>query len=552
MLRTASRVSLSELQHLVGGTWSLDWVAAGQLVGFTGRIVAAGYDEETKLLYVDTDEGYRYDLPEWSINISAPEPAEETWEPVSQVEDFYPETRVTVADVERAHDAEVAHAADAPLCEFICGTAGTGKTFQQKALAAADTSRKLCATTGIAAVNLGEGVTINSLLHFPDTSGLRIEYELGRLHAMLIRMTESGYTRIVLDEVSMLDGNALDIIQLAIDEVNEKRLGRGAEPIGLTLVGDFAQLPPVKAPFAFEARCWEKFEANTTMLTEPRRQADPDFVRALQAVRRGDVSGAMTYFGARLTNRQIERFNGTTIFAKNDEVDRYNRLRLLDLHTDEVSFLNSRAGEQNSEWNKHIPPRLELKRGALVMILANKREAQEGIPSIEWPMLYANGDLGTLEDWTQHEVEIPDPLYKPPKPKEGEQVKDEDWPRIKVPQAVAMVRLHRTDRVVQVGHVHREKGEATGHKGVRAPREDITGWIDYLPLRVAYATTCHKSQGLSLDAVQIMFHSWFWQTPGMLYVALSRARTAEGLTLVGTPEQFKARIKTNPKVRRWL
>ena len=69
---------------------------------------------------------------------------------------------------------------------------------------------------------------------------------------------------------------------------------------------------------------------------------------------------------------------------------------------------------------------------------------------------------------------------------------------------------------------------------------------------VAYATTVHKSQGLSLDNVQVMFGNHFFKTPGMLYVALSRSRSPEGLRLVGSAGQFVGRCTVNPVVRSWL
>lgn len=81
---------------------------------------------------------------------------------------------------------------------------------------------------------------------------------------------------------------------------------------------------------------------------------------------------------------------------------------------------------------------------------------------------------------------------------------------------------------------------------------EIVGEITYLPLRLAWATTVHKSQGLTLDRCQINIGDSFFKYPGMLFVALSRARTLEGLRLVGTPQQFAQRCTVNPVVRPWL
>lgn len=421
---------------------------------------------------------------------------------------------------DNARDGEITESMDyepgtypeEPVFMYNGGTAGTGKTYNAIKRVEAYDDAKLCATTGIAAVNLG-GITINSLLQYGDTNGLRACYETGKLGALLKRLTNSGYYRLIVDEVSMMDGHQLDILVTAIEELNVWLGENGKRLFGMTLIGDFAQLPPIKAPFVFQRPTWGRFEPNITLLTEPRRQADGDFVRALQAVRRGDRPAAMAYFGPKLVQGSEDKFDGSTILATNAEVDRYNKLRMMDLHTPQEFFKSDRVGEQLSEWTKNIPDNIEMKAGALVMILANKNMKDFG-------MIYANGDLG-------HYVK-------------------------KLHENMAEVQLIRTGTSVMVESVLKEKGVATGHTGKKLPREDVKGSIRYMPLRVAYATTCHKSQGLSLDRVQIMFHNKFWASPGMLYVALSRARTPQGLRLVGTPQQFEARINVNPEIRRWL
>lgn len=416
-----------------------------------------------------------------------------------------------------------------PLFSFLGGPAGTGKTFlaRQRAELTSPPDAILCATTGIAAVNLG-GVTINSTLRYFDTLDLQTNYELGRLNQTLRKLVTSGYRRLVIDEASMLAGKQLTILCTAIDEVNEWARDNGEPEFGITLVADFAQLGPIKEEFAFQSPCWDRFEEHTTLLTEPRRQADPDFVRALQQVRRGDRE-AISYFRQFIGRAEDRNFDGTTILAKNDEVDRYNKIRMLELKTPEEYYLSTRGGEhQPSEW-KHIPDRLIVKKGCLVMVLANAYSG-EG-PRRE--LMYCNGDLGHFEG--REIVTIHDPVS-------GEEDDVE----------VANVRLIRTGDVVQVTGVHRIKTTATGNKGEKAPRDEKEGWIKYMPLRCAYASTVHRSQGLSLDRVQVMINSHFWIMPGMTYVALSRARTPGGLRIVGTAEQFVARIRANGAVQRWL
>lgn len=408
--------------------------------------------------------------------------------------------------------------ADEPQFMYLAGTAGTGKTYVGRLRATNYDDALLCATTGIAAVNLG-GTTINSILRYYDTASMQTEYEFGRLNVALKQIAGSGFRRLIIDEVSMMDGKQLDVLMLAVDEVNEWLVGQHERPLGITLVGDFAQLPPVKAPFVFERESWQRFEPNTLMLTEPRRQADPEFVRALQAVRRGDPA-ATDYFRPFMQPAAIPNFDGSSILAKNDEVDRMNKLRLLNLPGAVIPFAAVKTGKAAPEW-KHIPDVLELKPEALVMILAN---AYDRTDPQNPELIYANGDLGHFT--------------RP--------FREND------PTSPAYVRLHRTGTEVLVQRVVRENTKATGNKGKKAKREDVEGTISYLPLRVAYGTTVHKSQGLSLDNVQLMINSQFWMTSGMLYVALSRARTPQGLKIVGTADQFRARIRSNPKISRWL
>ncbi len=291
---------------------------------------------------------------------------------------------------ERAH-------LDPPLeatYEFIGGTAGTGKSFAAIQRATAYDDAILCATTGIAAVNLG-GCTINSLLMYHDTQDLRVAYEVGRL--------------------------------------------------GVS--------------FVFERPSWARFAANTTILTEPHRQTDRVFLRALQAVRSGNRDEAMAYFGPRIVQGEEQHYDGSTILATNAEVDRYNKLRLLSLQTPEETFRAVRLGKQSTEWVKHIPDVLTLKPGALVMILANRRVSMAD-GGIDAPMIYANGDLG-------HYVR-------------------------KIDERAAVVRLVRTGQEETVLGVLREKSKATGRLGRKVPRSEVEGSIAYMPLRVAYATTCHK------------------------------------------------------------
>jgi ATP-dependent DNA helicase PIF1 len=400
-------------------------------------------------------------------------------------------------------------------------------------------------------VNLGEGTTINTLLRYYDTSSLREAYTGGYLESILKKHRALGLERILLDEVSMMCAEQLDIITHAIDNVNQDKQ-EGVPDLGLILCGDHCQLPPVPdrdpadptgrkklaVRFAFEAESWERYQANTLKLTRIRRQADAEFIEALQAVRRGAVGQALEYFGPRLVTSTDMAFPGPTIVAKNDAVSRFNQLRMDQVRGAVVAFPSSRWGKLRPEWGgppkpEHdwgIPPVLQLKEGCRVMILANKNVGGKDQPPV-WA--YTNGDLGTFV---------------------GKGLAEQ-----------AVVRLDRTGTEVNVGMLDRaneipmEPGRRkalreAGHpeRIVRDGKAEAIGGITYLPLRVCYATTCHKSQGLSLDRVQLVLRDPFWQQPALMYVGLSRARSVEGLRLVGTPEGFRLRCTVSPMVKEYL
>lgn len=425
---------------------------------------------------------------------------------------------------------------DEPQFLYLAGDAGTGKSYTVRQRAENYRDAILLATTGIAAVNLG-GTTINSALRYYDSASMQLEYEFGRLGVALRQLYQSGIRRLCIDEISMMDGRQLDILCLAVDELNE-RLREEDRPkdendpgqMGITLTGDHAQLPPVGVDrkkdhdgtiYPFKAVNWSRFAENTQTLTTMHRQADPAFLTAIQQLRKGDKN-CVPYFKQFIVQGELTNFEGSTILATNAEVDRYNKVRMMRLTGPERYYSSTRTGEpkdQPSEW-KHIPEILTLKNEAMVMILAN------GYDELR-ELIYANGDLGHYLDPEEDDL-----------------------------AGFARVRLIRTGEVVFVGRVMRERlkpGVARFVKpGKQRNPDHVLATIDYMPLRVAYATTVHKVQGLSLDAIQLMINSQFWLSSGMMYVGVSRVRTPQGLRIVGTVDQFAARVRANPNVKEWL
>ena len=427
-------------------------------------------------------------------------------------------------------------------CEFRTGRAGTGKSFQVMKQAAEDPSwAVLSSTTGVSSINLG-CTTLNSLLGYFDEASLQDIYLSGLLTRKLRSFADAGIRNLLIEECSMLTAPALDLLYRAAEDV--ARLPAVKEPLGIILVGDFAQLPPVKGRWCFEAQCWPKFAAATNRLTTVWRQSDPKFLDALDAVRRGDGAEA----AARLTAAGVEwhtslatEFDGTTILPKNEMVNRYNAMALDRVRGASIVVASRRWGKQRSEWGQNkrtgewgVPQQAEFKVGAYVMLLANKFDDSR-------QLVYANGDCGHIEDYDGGAG-----VFKVRLVRNGE--------------VVAVERLARNvaqkDRPDNWPPHPRGKEPVYPATWIGRPHKSrdgyVLGQVEFYPIRLAYASSVHKSQSLSLDRVQLDYRDRFFGSPAMLYVAVSRARSLAGLRLVGQREVFQMRCQADPKVREFL
>lgn len=413
---------------------------------------------------------------------------------------------------------------------FTTGAAGCGKThFWREKIKDDPKAGVLCATTGIAGVNLGS-ITLNSLLGYFDSDSLNELYLQGRLTKKLAELSKQ-YLNIVIDEVSMMPAEQLDTLVRAADEVAGYKTV--SHPIGIQLTGDFCQLPPVKGKWAFDAQCWPRFEANVTRLTKCWRQNDAKFLEAINLVRSGNGrAGAEALKATAVTwaNGRDMEFRGTTIVAKNAEVDRHNFLALQKVQGQALQVTSSRWGKQRGEW-KNIPDTLDVKIGAYVMILANDS------PNFT----YANGDCGVIEDYDATRRTFKIKLVR-------------NGLSVYVPEIVRTFEVKTTDNTWanpatwNPREWYKEKREFK----VEGRKAYGVGQVKYPPIRLAYAATVHKTQGLSLDLVQMDVRDAFFGWPSMCYVALSRARTPEGLRIVGGLDVFANRTKIAPEVLRWL
>lgn len=371
---------------------------------------------------------------------------------------------------------------------FLTGPPGAGKTYilNEFIRRATRTGKTVAVTasTGIAATHIG-GSTIHSWsgLGIRERVDARDKQQLSGNAKLVKRYNATDV--LVIDEVSMLHGARLDMI----NEVC-KLLRKNTEPFGgmqVILVGDLFQLPPInrgyeEVDFAHVSAAWQELSPQICYILEQHRQEQDGLLEMLEAMRSGDLGiRHKELLQARIGQKpQIDQ-PVTRLYAHNVDIDTVNQRHLLAIQADsqeyEMTTKGSAAKVDQLRRSVLAPDILELKVGAEVMFVANNPNGS-----------FANGTRGTV-------IEFRD-----------------DQP---------VVRLFKSKRTIKV-MPHSWKLEEDGK--VRAE-------VTQLPLRLAWAITIHKSQGMSLDAAEVDLSRSF--TPGMGYVALSRIRSLEGLFLAG-------------------
>jgi len=383
---------------------------------------------------------------------------------------------------------------------FLTGEPGAGKTHSINTfveyLRQHGIEPAITASTGIAATHI-HGQTIHSW------SGIGIRkflspYDLDKLASTEYLVRRIQKTKVlIIDEISMIDGFTLDSVDAVCRTIKQKE-----EPFGgmqVVLVGDFFQLPPIArngetVPFAFESQVWKKMKPLVCYLTEQHRQSDQNFLTLLSAIRRNEnMEDHMIHLqrrmvgedqGFQLTYEETE--NMTKLFAHNADVDSINTAALHNIDGMMNTYTMYSKGSESmvASLKKGClsPERLDLKVGAVVM--CTKNNIQKG---------FVNGTTGTVIRFE------PGTKYPIIHTKDGEEITIEpmDW------------------SIEEDGKVKAS--------------------ISQIPLRLAWAITIHKSQGLSLDTALMDLRQVFEYGQG--YVALSRVRTLDGLYLAGWNEQ---------------
>ena len=402
---------------------------------------------------------------------------------------------------------------------FLTGNAGTGKSFVLNAfieeLEDNDVPLLAMAPTGIAAQNLENGTTIHRTLQI----GFGLLDPEDRNRKTLTRKVLNKAEVIIIDEISMC---RVDLFERVMNMVLAAK--RVSGPKQVVLVGDFFQLPPVVTDndrdllmqwwpgndegYAFKSRLWAGMDFEPHVLTEVMRQNDPAFIDQLNRARVGD-RGCVPYFNERaVSDRRRAPEDELWLCATNRMATTINDERVSALERGGArsrTYVASVSGDVKPS-DKPTDDRLRLIEGARVMLLANMPE--DGL---------ANGSLGTVVKTDADSVTV---LFDDTGEAVG--IEPKEWKVMK-------------------STVH----EGVGKDGKPVPElvNDVVGTFTQMPLRLAFAITIHKSQGQTFERCAV--HSKVFGA-GMLYVALSRCTTFDGLTV--WPKIEPAKLFANQSV----
>ncbi len=392
---------------------------------------------------------------------------------------------------------------------FLTGKAGTGKsTFMRHIAATIKKKHIILAPTGIAAINAG-GSTLHSFFKLPfhpllptdkrySTRNIRDTLKYNGEKTKLLREVEL----IIIDEISMVRADIIDFIDKVLRIYNRNM----REPFGgkqLLLVGDIYQLEPVikederqllrpfyPSCFFFDAHVFREMQLIAVELKKVYRQRDAQFISLLDHIRTSQVSDT----DLRLLNARVNAEIGTeegrlsiTLSGRRDTVDYINEKQLNTLPDQPTIFYGHIEGEF-PESSLPTPIELEIKTGAQVLFIKNDKERR-----------WVNGTLGTIIGFGDEEDGI---IYVRTEDGRDFDVEREIWSNVR--------------------YTFNEKEQKI--------EEEEIGSYQQFPLRLAWAITVHKSQGLTFNNVKIDFTGGVF-AGGQTYVALSRCTSLQGISL---------------------
>ena len=391
---------------------------------------------------------------------------------------------------------------------FLTGKAGTGKTTFLKTIMEHSRKRPIVvAPTGVAAINAG-GVTIHSFFQLPFSPyvpGAKVEskFDFGKEKRKIIASSDL----LIIDEISMVRADLLDAIDAVL-----RRFREHGQPFGgmqLLMIGDLAQLTPVvtpedermlkpyyDTPYFFGSKALQQIDYVTIQLSHVYRQQDESFIALLNEIREGHPSAkALSKLNSRsLTPGPSPKGEGSgyiRLTTHNNLANFYNESELQKLPGRSYQYRAEVKGTF-PEYSYPTAETLVLKEGAQVMFVKNDPSGEHN---------YYNGRIGRVMEASENRLTV----YC-----EGDA------------------------EAIEVEPLEWENMRYTLNEQTREIESEVQGTFKQLPLRLAWAITIHKSQGLTFDRAIIDANQSF--APGQVYVALSRCRTLEGLVLASPLE----------------
>ena len=403
---------------------------------------------------------------------------------------------------------------------FLTGKAGTGKTTFLREIVEKSSKRVVVvAPTGIAAINAG-GVTIHSFFQLPFhpfIPGAKIEskFAFSREKRSIIRTIDI----LVIDEISMVRSDLLDALDTVLRRFRDRTKPFGG--VQLLMIGDLQQLTPVvtdeesellsryyTTPYFFGSHALSKVDYVTIELKQIYRQQDEEFVSILNSVRSGRPSADVI---RALNKRCMPDFcpaqedGYIRLATHNNTANSYNEQQL-ELLEGELHCFDASVSGTFPEYSYPTEVRLELKIGAQVMFVKND-------PSCE--KRYFNGKIGHVAEFMEDLI---------------------------------LVKCPGEDELIAVERLEWENSKYVINEETQEMETEVQGVFCQYPLKLAWAITIHKSQGLTFDKAIIDAAASF--ASGQVYVALSRCRTLEGMVLA-TPLSQSA-VMTDLRVEDYI
>jgi len=374
---------------------------------------------------------------------------------------------------------------------FLTGGAGVGKSYITNEVISDYRSKRgkqvvSLGSTGVSAVNIG-GFTVHSFFVFGIASNFE-ELAAGDKRAKRrladLKKVLKATDLIIIDEISMVSSDLLDMIAYRLNHYGY--LGK------LLFVGDFFQLPPVQKQnnrsdvfgeklYAFESMAWERFDLMVIELTEMKRTTDAEFTHILSKVRKGECDEEVIAYMSRLWNNETLEKDPTYLFGRNLEVEQTNRVKINELETEEtilfanIEMFGSVHEKKLSGWKNMLPisEQLTLKEGVPILFTVNK-----------WGK-FVNGERGILRKIEEDHLIVE---------------KEEEYVRVERHEFDLLDMAVKDDGTIETISL------AT---------------LSQFPLKLAYAVTIHKSQGMSIDNLVCNVDNIF--ASSQFYVAISRA-----------------------------